>query len=289
MRRKVGVAGTVVAMAGLMATACTNNSGSTGTTPAQPATNASDQVVAAAYDKTTAAKTAKTTITTEIGTGGQKVPVNASGVIDFAAPSADLTENLGVGTMEVRFLNGLIYAQLPPQLAQRMSAGKPWISLDLNKIAQQQYGASLADLQSTLPGDPTDTLGYLRGAGDEVTKVGQEAIGGVQTTHYNVTLDLDKAAANQTPQGKQAVQKLEQRLGTHTLPAQVWIDDQGRLRKMTFTETMANPPSRPNGQSGPITLDVTEVLSDFGTPVNVAAPPMDQTTDTTDQALKGGH
>ncbi|MFD2419358.1 hypothetical protein [Amycolatopsis pigmentata] len=289
MRRKMGAAGTVLAMAGLVATACTNNNTPSGSPAAQPDSGTSDQVVAAAYDRTTAAKTAKTTITTEIGTGGQKVPVNASGVIDFAGPSADLTENMGLGSMEVRFLNGLVYAQLPPQLAQRMGAGKPWSSLDLNRIAQQQYGASLADLQSSLPGDPTDTLGYLRGAGDQVTKVGQETVDGVQTTHYNVTLDLDKAAANQSPQREQAVRKLEQQLGTHTVPAQVWIDDQGRLRKMTFTETMANPPSRPNGQSGPITIDVTEVLSDFGIPVNVTAPPADQTTDVTDQVLKGGH
>lgn len=182
MLRKMGAAGTVVAVAGLVATACTNNNGPAENpaenTVAQPDTGASGQVVAAAYDKTTAAKTAKATITTEIGTGGQKVPVNASGVIDFAGPGADLTENMGLGSIEVRFVNGLVYLQLPPQLAQRMGAGKPWSSLDLNRIAQQQYGASLADLQSSLPGDPTDTLGYLRGAGDQVTKVGQEAVNG---------------------------------------------------------------------------------------------------------------
>jgi hypothetical protein len=104
-----------------------------------------------------------------------------------------------------------------------------------------------------------------------------------------MTLDLDKAT-NSSPQAKQAVAKLEQQLGTHTLPAQAWIDDQGRVRKLTLTETMAHPPTSSSGQqTGPITIHLTEMLTDFGTPVTVSAPPADQTTDITNQLLSQSH
>ena len=290
MRRMTGVAvGTALATAGLLATACGSNG--SGSASNQPAPASPAQIVAAAYVKTTDAKTAKTAINSEISTGGQSVPVTASGVIDFSAPSADLTENLpqGAGSLEVRYLNGFIYEQLPPSLAQQLGAGKPWISIDASKIAQQQYGASLSQLESSTPSDPGDQLGYLRGASDHVTTVGKQTIDGAATTHYTLTLDLDKATANQPAQAKQAVQKLEQQLGTHTLPAQVWIDDQGRVRKLTLTETMAHPPSTSNGQSGPITINLTDTMSDFGTPVTDTAPSADQTTDITDQILSQSH
>lgn len=290
MRRVVGVvAGTAVAAAGLLLTACGSSSGN-GSTGNQ-AQASPPEIVSAAYAKTTSAKTAKAQISTDISAARQSVPVTASGTIDFSGPSADLTEHLpqGAGNLEVRYLNGFIYEQLPPAIAQQIGATKPWISIDANKIAQQKYGASLSMLQSSTPGNPSDQLSYLRGASDHVTTVGKETVDGAQTTHYTMTLDLDKAT-NSSPQAKQAVAKLEQQLGTHTLPAQAWIDDQGRVRKLTLTETMAHPPTGSNGQqTGPITIHLTEMLSDFGTAVNVAAPPADQTTDLTNQLLNQSH
>lgn len=290
MRRTMGVAvGTAIAAAGLLVTSCASNGN--GSSANQPATASPAQIVAAAYTKTTDAKTAKTVIDSQISVGGQNVPVTASGVIDFSGPSADLTEHLpqGAGNLEVRYLNGFIYEQLPPSIAQQMGASKPWISIDANKLAQQQYGASLSQLQSSTPGNPSDQLGYLRGASDNITTVGKETVDGTATTHYKMTLDLDKATANQPARAKQAVQKLEQQLGTHTLPAQVWIDAQGRVRKLTLAETMAHPPSTSGGQSGPITINLTETMSDFGTAVTVSAPAADQTTDITDQILNQSH
>jgi hypothetical protein len=280
-------AGAVLAASGFAVAAC--GSGGTSGNRATADNSAPGRVVSAAYTKTTEARTAKTTLSTQIGMGQQRLPLTGNGVIDFGAKTADLTETLpgNAGTSESRFVNGIVYQRLPAGAMTQLAGGKPWISIDANKVAQQQYGTSLSELGGGLS-DPSDTLGYLRGAGDQVREIGPDTVDGAPTKHYDVTLDLDKASAGQSPQGRQATQKLEQQLGTHTLPAQVWVDDQGRLRKMTFSETIPNPGAGQQ-QNGPISIAVTETLSDFGTPVTVTAPPADQTADLTDKIAAAGH
>ncbi|GHF68996.1 hypothetical protein FHX82_003495 [Amycolatopsis bartoniae] len=290
MRTALGAAaGAALVAAGLAVSACSSNGNST-TTAAQEQPASPGQVVAAAYTKTTDAKTAKTAMTTQITAAGQTVPVSASGVIDFAGNTAQLTETLpnGAGNAEARFLNGVVYQQLPANLGAALSGGKPWISIDANKLAQQQYGASLSDLQGLNVSDPSDALGYLRGAGDQVREIGPDTVDGTPTKHYDVTLDLDKAAAGRSPQAQQATQRLEQQLGSHTLPAQVWVDDQGRLRKLVMDEKITpQTTAAQNGAStGPVTVSITETFSDFGTPVTVTAPPADQVADVTDRVLQ---
>jgi hypothetical protein len=290
MRTALGAAAGAALMAtGLVVSAC--SSGGNTAAPAAQATPAPDQVVAAAYSKTTDAHTAKTTMSTQVSTGGQTVPLTADGVVDFTGHSAQLTETLpaNAGSMEIRFSGGMVYLQLPGQLGAQLAGGKPWASIDVNKLAQQQYGASLSELQGSMPSDPTDALGYLRGASDQVREIGPDTVDGAATRHYDVTIDLDKAAAGQPPQAQQATQKLEQQLGTHTLPAQVWIDDQGRLRKIMLDEKIT-PPSTAAGTTspGPISLSVSETFRDFGTPVHVSAPPAEQTADITDKLATGG-
>ncbi|GAA5161476.1 MULTISPECIES: hypothetical protein [Amycolatopsis] len=292
MRTALGAAsGAALVAAGLALSACSAD-GSTAA-PAAQQENSPDRVVAAAYEKTTDARTAKTKIDTQVSANGQSMPISASGVIDFAGRAAQLTTTLpgGAGTSETRFVNGTVYQQLPGQLGAQLSGGKPWISIDAEKLAQQQYGASLDDLGTNLT-DPADTLGYLRGASDQVREIGPDTVDGTPTKHYDVTLNLDKAAAGQSPQVQQGTQRLEQQLGTHTLPAQVWLDDQGRLRKLTteekITPTTSASASPGAAQTGPVTISITETFSDFGTPVSVTAPPADQTADVTDRLTQQG-
>jgi hypothetical protein len=290
MRAALGAAAGAALMAtGLAMSACAGGGSAGG--PATSASSSPDQVMVAAYSKTTEARTARTSMSTQVSMGGQSLPITASGVVDFAAHTAQLTETLpgNAGTSETRFVNGVVYLQLPGQLGAQLAGGKPWVSIDVNKITQQQYGSSLSELEGSMPSDPADVLGYLRVASDQVREIGPDTVDGTPTKHYDVTIDLDKAAAGRPAQVQQATQKLEQQLGTHTLPAQVWIDDQGRLRKITLEEKVT-PPSTASGATatGPVSLSLTETLSDFGTPVNVTAPPADQTADITDKLTAGG-
>jgi hypothetical protein len=218
------------------------------------------------------------------------MPITASGVIGFADRSADLTENLpaGQGTGETRFVDGVLYERMPGALVSRISGGKPWISLNVGAMSGQGNG-SISQLMTDSPADPTTVLAYLRGAGDQVTTLGPDTVDGTPTTHYTVSIDLDKAVAGQGSQAQNAVHVLEQQLGSHTLPAQVWLDGQGRLRKLTIDAAMHGAaPATTTPSNGAVTFQFTATLSDFGVPVHVVIPPASQTTDVTN-LLNGNH
>ncbi|HVV18098.1 MAG TPA: hypothetical protein VHF06_01595 [Pseudonocardiaceae bacterium] len=295
MRRVTGLAaGAVLAATGLVLAACqqgggsaAGTGGSTAETTVETSAAGPNQAVAAAYQTTADARTAKLAMATQVGIGATQLPVTANGVLDFAHRSADLTEHLpGKGaTAETRFVNGMLYEQVP-QLKQ-LTGGKPWASIDLSKLSAH---GNAQQLMSDTPADPTAFLGYLRGVGAQVTTVGPDTVDGTATTHYKVTIDLDKAAAGQSAGAQQGVRTLEQEIGSHTLPADVWIDNQGRLRKFSMRETLNGPPqtgttsATPSTKpAGKVSVAVTATLSDFGVPVTVTAPPADQTADLTNK------
>jgi hypothetical protein len=251
------------------------------------------QAVAAALRQTTAAGSAKIATATQVGVGQASLPITATGVIGFTNQTADLTETLpgNQGTGETRFVNGILYERLPGTLVAQLSGGRPWISLDVSKLSGQ--GGNLQPLIADVPTDPSTVLGFLRGAGDQVDTIGPETVDGTPTTHYTVLINLDKAAAGQSAQAQNAVHALERQLGTNTLPAQVWLDSDGRLRKIAMRETLTGSASTPSTtpsttSAGNISFDFTATLSDFGVPVAIATPPADQTTDLTN-LLNGNH
>lgn len=174
-------------------------------------------------------------------------------------------------SIQVLFLDGIVYEKLPAAAVSKLG-GKPWVKFDVNTLAQKKLGANLQQLTQNAPNDPSNVLAYLKGASNTVTKAGTATVAGVKTTHYKVSLDLDKSAT--TAAAKAAVAKLTQQLGSHTLPAEVWIDGQGRLRKLTLTEHPQTPAGAP---STPVSVHITETISAFGVPVHLSAPPAAQT------------
>ena len=105
-------------------------------------------------------------------------------------------------------------------------------------------------------------------AADSITEQGSEDVRGVTTTRYHAVIDLAKSAARLGGEARQRVEGLSQ-LGLTKLPTDVWIDDQGRVRREFFTMHVAQ-----SGQE--VTIAMTMELFDFGVPVDVQAPPDDQ-------------
>lgn len=200
---------------------------------------------------------------------------------DFAAEALSMTMDLdvpgaaGFGT-EMRLVDGVMYMRMPPELG----APTPWASFDIAGVVETDALAGLGT-----GADIRQTLDYLRGAGD-VTEIGREEINGVTTTHYRAEIDLRKAA-DQVPPGQQdefeaAIEQFELMAGTISIPADVWIDDAGLPRRMSYRITVDNSPlgDRLPGD-GSLTMSLSMDLYDYGEPVSVSAPPASQVTDMT--------
>lgn len=230
--------------------------------------------VKVAYQKTTKAKTAKFSLNEDVQASGKgSTKLVGAGAIDFTTKDAAFTMKLPSGMkMQSRIIDGVSYMHLPAAA----QAPKPWLKIDINKLVKARTGKTLQQLAQQAGDTPSQPLSYLKGVSSEVTEKGTATVRGTETTHYHAIVDLDKATAGlKGHAAKAALKKTEKALGGHTLPLELFLDDQGRVRREQMT--VPSNTEKFKGQA-----DLTIDFFDFGAPVRVSAPPAGQTMDLAD-------
>jgi hypothetical protein len=228
----------------------------------------SSAVILAASSKTKAAGSARFAATINVTANGVPGPViTLEGVTDPANKRTMITIRAAGSTSEVRLVDGLEYfhsdlAQLPD--------GKQWVQIDPNALGLPTSGAQAQS-------DPIDQLELLGGLKGDPTVVGHEQLDGVSVTHYSLSLDfgaiLDKLAQGGTALGSDAFAKglaqIRSLADLSHVPAEIWVDDEGRARQFTFSLHLA-------AKGNTVDEIATEKFTDFGVTADVGAPPADQ-------------
>jgi hypothetical protein len=267
--RRAWVAGALVAAT--LLTGCGAAASSTTTTTAT-GTGAKANPVLDAYQKTLADKTATMTLNeTVTGASAGPVTISGTGQVDFTTGAAQFAVTVPTaGTINMRLLKPMLYMQLPSADASALPAGKSWVSIDLDKLAHSVAGTSLAQLSNSadLGTNMLSSLNAVSAAG--ITTVGPATIGGVPTTEYSATIDFSKAAAQDNPQVRAALQHIGSQFHLTTVPVQVWIDAQGQVRQTSIQESLTV-------KGAPTEVQVTVGLSNLGAPVDVVPPPANET------------
>ncbi len=237
-------------------------------------------VVTGAAARTTAAKNAKVDLNGTVAADGRTIRLDGTGAIDFAGKTFQLTLTVPpVGQIEERVVDDVLYIRVPEAAAAQFG-GKSWLKLD-----PRAFGAGQNPFGSLDSSNPAQILSTLQGAGD-VTKVGDETVRGVHTVRYHADVDVAKAADAQKLSPQQREQ-LQQALGGQaTIPEDVWIDDQGLVRRITV-EFAAKPPAgtpgttaAPSATPSSLQTKLTMEFYDYGqATAPVTAPPADQVTD----------
>lgn len=174
-------------------------------------------------------------------------------------------------TAEIRLVDKTMYIGGGAAAAKEMD-GKSWMKFDLAAMGagdelNQLGGASQADK------NPATESTFLTGAKD-VEKVGDETVDGVQTTHYKGTValaDLEKslkAEDKATQETRRKSMEQYEKMGVDELTMDMWIDGDERTKQFRM---------RGDAEKGP--LDMTITFLGFNEPVDVAAPPADETVD----------
>jgi hypothetical protein len=263
----------VLAALAIGLTGCTGDADGDGTSAARGETTSAAEVVQAANTKTLAARSATIDLQYKIVSSGTPMDLTGTGVVDLAGGDTRLAMTMpGLGDTELRIVDHRMYLKLPAQFASL--SPKPWVRLD-------DEGMATAGLGQLTQLNPADQLAYLKGVSQDVTTVGKESIDGTPTTHYRATLDLDKAAEAMPAAARKNLAEARKTLSTGTLPADIWVDEQGMLRKFEVTLKL-NPPKAaavPGAPAGPMTMLVSQRYSDLGKPVTVTAPPASQVTE----------
>jgi hypothetical protein len=204
----------------------------------------------------------------EFELGGAGVSGSGSGVFNTGASrSGQLSMKINLQGASVPLdsvITGNVLYIRSSVLTQQLglNADKQWVRLDLAQLAQQR-GIDLSSLANASP-TPASALSYLRGSSN-VQELGHESVNGVETTHYKVTVDLERAAARSSGSVRQSLKRVIQTTGATKLPIGVWVDTKGYVRKVHYKQREAA------GRS----VDVTMNLHDYGPPVTIKPPPAD--------------
>jgi hypothetical protein len=238
-------------------------------------TTASPDAVQLAASKTTDSGTYKADTTASMEVAGQSVEMSGTGEFDAANQRGHMSFTTSVAgqnlEMEMVYALPVVYMRYPAGFLPALREGKPWVKLDLEKLGQEA-GLDLSQFMQAGQADPTQGLQYLKGA-EDIRALGDEEVRGVQTTHYTGVVDL-RALAEEDPTLEESVDQLIAQTGVTRIPVEVWIDEDGLVRRLK--QTMQGTAS---GQGIPMDLMTTTELYDFGADVNVEEPPANQIVD----------
>jgi hypothetical protein len=224
---------------------------------------------------------------------GGSYAITANGSFDERAHTGQMTMDLsgvpgfsslpgggGNGQVQMTMLYPDIYMHMP-FLAGQLPAGKTWMKLDITKAAAAA-GVSSSSFSSLGQNDPTQFLEYLRGSAGGVVSLGSETVEGVPTTHYHGELELSHILAN-TPSSEQAAAKSAlERLGSGgAFPVEVWIDAQGRVRRIEMSFGGAGT------AAAGLSANITIAFKSYGPVPPVTPPPAGEVFDATSAATAG--
>ncbi|MFD3698434.1 hypothetical protein ACFWUZ_20180 [Streptomyces sp. NPDC058646] len=261
-RRRRGRAGEAVLVLGVgLAVAATGGCGGDGGGRAEdrpPADAAA--VVRGAADALAKTGSAQARTAMEMATGGTRVTIHGEGGVDFTKRMgqllvmlpADVTGKPGHRPITELLAPGALYMK-------NRGAGVPddkWVRVDTTALPDGNLVTGGAT-------DPLAAAELLRGA-QEVTYVGETEVAGTKVRHYRGTTDIGRAARSASPEVKGALEAAAKGFSTDTVPFDVYLDEEGRMRKVRHRFSYVN--------KGVIDVSSTTLLYGFGTPVNVVLP-----------------
>lgn len=262
-RQQKRAGGAVAAAAVLMACACATGCSASGA--ALDGTHGADavQTVRRAADTLVDAGSSRARTSMEMATGGTRVTIRGEGVYDYRGRLGRLKVMLPqdpAGTSEHRPITELL---APGALFMKnRGAGVPadkWVRVDT---------ASLSDGNLVTGGatDPLVAAEVLRGT-RTATYVGATELAGTEVRHYRGTADLVAAAKGAGAAGKGVLAAAAKGFATAAVPFDVYLDDQGRIRKVRHRFSFVN-----GRRQGTVAVASTTLLYDFGVATDVRLP-----------------
>lgn len=207
-----------------------------------------------AADRTRAAGTSRIAIT-----GEGKTSARGEGEIDHerrrARISFEATDEDGKAESgEIIVIGTQVFAHSEPPLTE---TSKPWVRFD-----RADEPPSLDELVFPFPfGDPADSLAFIEDSRGAVDPLGKAVVRGVDVQGYRVTIELVEAIKKAPEKHRAALREELAETELKTRPLEVWIDDEGLLRRLSMRQADET-----------VTLD----FYDFGTEVDIEEPPRSQ-------------
>ncbi|MET7572752.1 hypothetical protein ABZT04_30250 [Streptomyces sp. NPDC005492] len=266
-RQQRGRTGGAVVAAGLMIGVCAGAGGCGGGDGAAVAdargAAGTVAVVRRAADGLVAAGSSQARTSMEMATGGTRVTIRGEGVYDFGRQLGRLRVQLPqdpAGASEHRPITELL---APGALFMKnRGAGVPadkWVRVETGTLSDGNLVTGGAT-------DPYAAAEVLRGA-TTATYLGKTEVAGASVRHYRGVADLSVAARSASAGNEAALRSAAKGFATPRVPFDVYLDDQGRVRKVRQRFSFVNGQHR-----SAVAVASTTLLYDFGAAVDVRLP-----------------
>lgn len=251
--QRLGVS--VAALALAFTAGCANDSGGA-------ASESSDLTRANFASEVSQAQARAQTAHVEAKVNAQGQQMSIAGDMDMSQKDLafDLTmSGKAMGGSGARFIlvDRVIYLKMPG-----LTQSDKYIKIDASKANDplaKMFNQILSKLNPSQAFEAFDAI-------TKVERVGTQEVDGVQTTAYKVTVDTAKALKAQGMAGQIPTGQLPK-----TLTYDVWVDSANLVRRLRM-----DIPAPGGGAASAGTVDMT--MSQWGEPVDIAAPPPGQTT-----------
>ncbi|MDX5568709.1 hypothetical protein PYK79_42735 [Streptomyces sp. ID05-04B] len=260
-RRKAGAA----VLSGIVAVVCVCAAGCSAGGAAVEDGRVTDPVrtLLRAADALVAAGTSKARTSMEMATGGTLVTIRGQGVYDYRRQLGQLRVLLPqdpAGTSEHRPITELL---APGALFMKnRGAGVPddkWVRVETATLSD-------GNLVSGGATDPLAAAEVLRGT-RTARYVGRTEVAGTTVRHYRGIADLTEAAEDASAGGQDALRAAARGFATARVPFDVYLDDEGRIRKIRHRFRFVN-----GQRKEAVAVASTTLLYDFGAHVQVRLP-----------------
>lgn len=231
--------------------------------------------VAETVERTVAAGGARVEVTAGLaGDEGPGLDVRGTGGVDFEQGAAELSFRIPgeEGPVRAVFVSEGAFVRLGEE------AATPWVDASWGRLA-------VTRLPQNTPIFPVfyDPVAAVRLLGSAEVADGapvEEEVRGVATTKHRVVVDLEAAREEASEGLRERIVQATSRFAARRVPFTIWIDDEGRLRRLVFRSPVATPPSpleleTPAASDG---LETTFEFPEFGVDVEVEPPEADNTT-----------
>jgi hypothetical protein len=160
-----------------------------------------------------------------------------------------------------------------PFLKRLMPSGKSWMKADIVEMGKA-YGLDLDRMKEAKQSDPGQMLGYLKSAVG-VRRVGSDLVQREVTSHYATIVKAETIIEQAPRDQREAMRKYLRMLGIKTYPVDLWVDQDGVVRKLAIVLEY----NQPHGAF--VRMELSEEYFDFGVAAKIKPPPARQVLDVT--------
>lgn len=194
--------------------------------------------------------------------------ITGEGDVKFGAQDAAMSMDMSTseGDMSMVLLDAALYIKLP----QELEPGKAWIKIDSSSNSELAKALGSMTEQMSKNADPRATLKEFEKSG-EITDSKEEELDGQKTTHYTITVDVQKLADGQTDETMKAALEESIKGGLKDFEVDVWVNEEELPVRIALDMPTPDPTT---GATTTVKMQID--YTKWGEPVEITAPPAEQ-------------